>query len=114
MCKALNHFLVRLEVRCDIVIPTSTLGISIKNLLLKVVYQLIQPSGSIPARQGPLDVQCKLINNMLRMNFAYTDLSIAMSIFESTGNLPKLVYIVYFILNFQECSYKTTSKTWKK
>ncbi|XP_049817886.1 baculoviral IAP repeat-containing protein 6 isoform X3 [Aethina tumida] len=97
LCKALNHFLVRLEVRCDIVIPTSTLGISIKNLLLKVVYQLIQPSGSIPARQGPLDVQCKLINNMLRMNFAYTDLSIAMSIFESTG-----VFVQNYVENVEK------------
>ncbi|CAH0552135.1 unnamed protein product [Brassicogethes aeneus] len=85
LCRALHNFLVRLEMRCDIVSPTSMLGISIKNLLLKVVYQLIQPLGPITARQGPLDAQCKLLQNMLQMNFVQTDLTIAMSILESTG-----------------------------
>lgn len=87
LCKSLHDFLVRLQMRCDIVSSTSKLGNQLKMLLLKIVYQLTQPTGSIATRQGPLDAQCKLLQSMFYLDYSGVDLSIAMSILESTGAL---------------------------
>ncbi|KAG5886808.1 hypothetical protein JTB14_031450 [Gonioctena quinquepunctata] len=87
LCKALHDFLVRLQMRCDIVSPASKLGNSLKTSLLKVIYQLAQPSGAMASRLGPLDAQCKLLQTMLYLDFVNTDLSIAMSTLESTAAL---------------------------
>lgn len=73
--------------RCDIITPTSRPGGLIKTLLLKTVYQLVQPSGPLATRQGPLDAQCKLLQCMIHVDYCNADLSIAMSILESTGLL---------------------------
>lgn len=73
--------------RCDIVSPSSKLGNQLKTVLLKVIYQLAQPSGPITSRLGPLDAQCKLLQSMLYLDFSNTDLSIAMSTLESTGKI---------------------------
>lgn len=73
--------------RCDVVSPTSKLGNHLKSTLLKVTYQLTQPSGSVACRLGPLDAQCKLLQTMLYLDFTNSDLSIAMSTLESTGKL---------------------------
>ncbi|KAL3288526.1 hypothetical protein HHI36_002967 [Cryptolaemus montrouzieri] len=87
LCRALHDLLVRLQMRCDIVSPVSKMGGIFKTLLLKLIYQLIQPSGPIASRQGPLDAQCKIIQSMLHLDFGNADLGIAMSILESTGGL---------------------------
>lgn len=76
---------MRLQMRCDIVSSSSKLGNQLKTLLLKVVYQLVQPSGSIASRLGPIDAQGKLLQTMLYLDYTNTDLSIAMSTLESTG-----------------------------
>lgn len=72
-------------VRCDVVSSSSKPGSQLKSLLLRVVYQLVQPTGPLAARQGPLDAQCKLLQSMVFLDFCNADISIAMSIFESTG-----------------------------
>jgi len=87
VCQALHELLVRLQMRCDVVTTTSKYGNSLKELLLKLVYQLVQPSGALANRQGPLDAQCKLVELLLNLNFANIDLSTAMSILESVGKL---------------------------
>nr|CAH7748378.1 unnamed protein product [Callosobruchus chinensis] len=87
LCKALHDFLVRLQMRCDIVSSSSKLGNLLKTLLLKVIYQLAQPSGSIASMLGPLDAQSKLLQTMSYLDFTNTDLSIAMSTLESTASL---------------------------
>lgn len=87
MCKALHDFLVRLNMRCDVVTPTSRPGGLLKTLLLKVVYQLVQPMGPLASRRGPLDAQCKLLQCMVYLDYINADLSIAMSILESTALL---------------------------
>ncbi|XP_043273976.1 baculoviral IAP repeat-containing protein 6 isoform X1 [Venturia canescens] len=84
---ALQDFLVRLETRCDVIIPGSSLGNALKELLLWVVYQLVQPGGALVARRGPLDAQCILINSLINLNFTNTDLGTAMSISECVGVL---------------------------
>lgn len=83
MCKALHDFLVRLQVRCDIVSQCSKLGNLLKTLMLNVVYQLSRPSGPIFSRMGPLDAQCKLFQSILYLDFTNIDISIGMSTLES-------------------------------
>lgn len=85
VCKALHDLLVRLQMRCDVVSVNSEPGNKLKGLLLKVVYQLVQPTGPLAARQGPLDAQCKFLQCMLYLDFTNADLSMVMSILESTG-----------------------------
>ncbi|XP_016842826.1 baculoviral IAP repeat-containing protein 6 isoform X2 [Nasonia vitripennis] len=87
LCQALQDFLLRLEMRCDAATPGSALGNSLKELLLWVVYQLVQPGGALVARRGPLDAQCKLITSLLQFSFTNTDLGTAMSISECVGEL---------------------------
>jgi len=87
VCQALHDFLVRLEMMCDVITTDSCLGNSLKDLLLKVIYQLVQPSGPLILRKGPLDAQCKLITSVINLNYVNTDLGIAMSISECVGVL---------------------------
>lgn len=87
MCQALQDFLVRLELWCDVITPGSTLGNALKELLLWLVYQLVQPGGPLAVRRGPLDAQCKLITSLLNLNFTHTDLGTAMSITECVSEL---------------------------
>ncbi|XP_076233643.1 BIR repeat containing ubiquitin-conjugating enzyme [Calliopsis andreniformis] len=87
VCQALQDFLVGLEMRCDVTAPCSSLGNTLKELLLWVVYQLVQPGGALSSRRGPLDAQYKLIMSVTNLNFVNTDLSTAMSITECVGVL---------------------------
>lgn len=73
--------------RCDAVTLTSRPGGYLKGLLLKVVYQLVQPMGPLASRRGPLDAQCKLLQCMSYLGYGNADLSIAISILESTALL---------------------------
>lgn len=85
MCRALHDLLVRLQMRCDVVSPSSKAGSKLKTLLLKIIYQMVQPTGPLMNRHGPLDAQCKILQTMIYLDYENTDLSIAMSILESTG-----------------------------
>ncbi|XP_054010480.1 baculoviral IAP repeat-containing protein 6 isoform X1 [Hylaeus anthracinus] len=87
VCQALQDFLVRLEMRCDVITPGSSLGNTLKELLLWVVYQLVQPGGALSSRKGPLDAQYKLITSLTNLHFANTDLGTAMSVTECVGVL---------------------------
>lgn len=73
--------------RCDVITPGSCLGNSLKDLLLWIVYQLVQPGGPLIARRGPLDAQCKLIMSVVNLNFVNTDLNTAINISECVGVL---------------------------
>ncbi|KAH1014476.1 hypothetical protein HUJ05_012335 [Dendroctonus ponderosae] len=87
LCKALHDFLVRLQVRCDIVSQCSKLGNLLKTVMLNVVYQLSRPGGPIFTRLGPLDAQCKLFQSILYLDFTNIDISIGMSTLESASLL---------------------------
>ncbi|CAH1128208.1 unnamed protein product [Ceutorhynchus assimilis] len=87
LCKALHDFLVRLQVRCDVVSPNSKLGNLFKRLLLHVVYELSKPGGSIATRTGHLDAQCKLLLSIQYLDFSNIDISIGMSTLECTSAL---------------------------
>ncbi|XP_066597963.1 baculoviral IAP repeat-containing protein 6 isoform X2 [Prorops nasuta] len=88
LCQALQDFLVRLQIRCDVITTFNGSGNTLRELLLWVVYQLVQPGGALVARRGPLDAQCKLITSLsTTLNFTNTDLGTAMSISECVGVL---------------------------
>ncbi|PSN56888.1 hypothetical protein C0J52_00682 [Blattella germanica] len=106
VCQALHDLLVRLQMRCDVVTTTSKYGNSLKELLLKLVYQLVQPSGALANRQGPLDAQCKLVELLLNLNFANIDLSTAMSILESVG-----VLVYTYILSLEKVKCRSLSES---
>ncbi|KAF7274270.1 hypothetical protein GWI33_013063 [Rhynchophorus ferrugineus] len=93
LCKALHDFLVRLQVRCDVVSSVSKLGNLFKTLLLNIVYQLSRPGGPIYTRMGPLDAQCKLLQTILYLDFNNIDISIGMSTLESTASLLNLYFL---------------------
>ncbi|PNF18833.1 hypothetical protein B7P43_G01653, partial [Cryptotermes secundus] len=106
VCQALHDLLVRLQMRCDVVTTTSKYGNTLKELLLKLVYQLVQPSGALANRQGPLDAQCKLVEMLLNLNFANIDLSTAMSILESVG-----VLVYSYILSLEKVKCHSVSES---
>lgn len=55
----------------------------LKEILLRVVLQLVQPGGAISMQQGPLDAQNLLIKELITFQYEKTDLGVAMSIIES-------------------------------
>lgn len=79
--------------RCYVGSPRSSTGKLLKTQLLKIVHQLVQPSGPIALRQGPLDVQCKLLKAMLDIDYSNSDMTIAMSIFENTGSVVHSYFV---------------------
>ncbi|XP_076667240.1 BIR repeat containing ubiquitin-conjugating enzyme isoform X2 [Andrena cerasifolii] len=87
VCEALRDFLIRLEIRTGVYKPGSSLGNAWKDVLLWVVYQLVQPGGALSARRGPLDVQHKFITLLTYLKFTNTDLETAMSVTECVGVL---------------------------
>ncbi|XP_017776572.1 PREDICTED: baculoviral IAP repeat-containing protein 6 isoform X2 [Nicrophorus vespilloides] len=87
VCKAMHDFLMRLQMRCDVTNSSSLMGTMFKSYMLKVVYQLVQPTGPFVSKLGPLDAQCKFLQCLVCLEYSSTDLSIAMSILESTAAL---------------------------
>ncbi|XP_045481363.1 baculoviral IAP repeat-containing protein 6 [Harmonia axyridis] len=87
VCQAINDLLVQIQISFDVMPNYAEVSISFKNLLLNLINRMIQQSGPIACRQGPLDAQCKLIQSMLAMNFENADLDVALSILENTGGL---------------------------
>ncbi|XP_068082089.1 baculoviral IAP repeat-containing protein 6 [Anabrus simplex] len=87
LCQSLHNLLLSLQMRCDVVTTNSRFGNFLKERFLKLVYQLIQPSGAIACQQGPLDVQCEFIDMLIHLNYFGVDLSTVTSIVECTGNL---------------------------
>lgn len=55
----------------------------LKDILLHVVLQLVQPGGAISNQQGPIDAQNQLVRDLLLMPNDKGDLNIALKIIES-------------------------------
>lgn len=55
----------------------------LKEILMRVLLQLIQYDGAISKQQGPIDAQSQLIKELLKYQYQKTDLCVAMSIVES-------------------------------
>ncbi|XP_062126380.1 baculoviral IAP repeat-containing protein 6 isoform X3 [Drosophila sulfurigaster albostrigata] len=61
----------------------------LKDILLHVVLQLVQPDGAISNQQGPIDAQNQLVRDLLLMPNDKGDLNVALKIIESVS------FIVY-------------------
>lgn len=59
----------------------------LKEILLRVVLNLIQQDGAICKQHGPIDAQSQLIKELLSYQYGKNDLCIAMSIVESVASL---------------------------
>uniref|UniRef100_T1IPT5 Dual E2 ubiquitin-conjugating enzyme/E3 ubiquitin-protein ligase BIRC6 n=1 Tax=Strigamia maritima TaxID=126957 RepID=T1IPT5_STRMM len=78
--QTLHDFLIRLQLRCDVITPGSCLGGQLKELLLKLVQSLVSNGGAIKMCQGPLDAQCKFLEMLLNLHFDNIDLNITMNV----------------------------------
>ena len=59
----------------------------LKEILLRVVLNLIQQDGAICKQHGPIDAQSQLIKELLNYQYQKSDLGVAMSIIESVSHL---------------------------
>lgn len=55
----------------------------LREILLRVVLQLVQMGGAIAIQKGPTDAQTLLIKELIGFHYTINDLSVAMSIIES-------------------------------
>ncbi|KMZ04446.1 baculoviral IAP repeat-containing protein 6 isoform X6 [Drosophila simulans] len=85
ICKHLHDLLLWLHSKSE------TSGIPckrrLKDILLHVVLQLVQPGGSISNQQGPIDAQNQLVRDLLMIPHDKGDLNIALKITESVSFL---------------------------
>ncbi|XP_070137301.1 dual E2 ubiquitin-conjugating enzyme/E3 ubiquitin-protein ligase BIRC6 isoform X1 [Drosophila bipectinata] len=85
ICKHLHELLLWLHSKSE----TSGLPCKrrLKDILLHVVLQLVQPGGAISNQQGPIDAQNQLVRDVLLMPNDKGDLNIALKIIESVSFL---------------------------
>lgn len=88
MTKLLHELFIWLEIKSDIA-DMAFVKKTLKEILLRVVLQLLQPTGAIFNKKGPIDAQSQLIKEMLTFQYEQSDLGIGMSIIES------VCYLVY-------------------
>ncbi|XP_064535866.1 baculoviral IAP repeat-containing protein 6 isoform X5 [Drosophila montana] len=87
ICKHLHELLLWLHSKnetCGGLIPCKR---RLKDILLHVVLQLVQPGGAISNQQGPIDAQNQLVRDLLLMPNDKGDLNIALKIIESVSFL---------------------------
>ncbi|XP_015038690.2 baculoviral IAP repeat-containing protein 6 isoform X3 [Drosophila pseudoobscura] len=85
ICKHLHDLLLWLHGKTDSSgIPCKR---QLKDILLHVVLQLVQPGGAISNQQGPIDAQNQLVRDLLMMPTDKGDLNIALKITESVSFL---------------------------
>lgn len=84
ICKHLHELLLWLHK-----ITESTDGVitsnknKLKDTLLRVILQLVQPGGAISNQQGPIDAQSQLVRDVFCMPSDKVDLGVALKIIES-------------------------------
>ncbi|XP_068153762.1 baculoviral IAP repeat-containing protein 6 isoform X3 [Drosophila tropicalis] len=87
ICKHLHELLLFLHCKSETsggLIPCKR---RLKDILLHVVLQLVQPGGAISNQQGPIDAQNQLVRDLLWMPNDKGDLNIALKITESVSFL---------------------------
>lgn len=80
MCRLMLEMFTCLQNKCH-------LKEKLKEILLRVVLNLIQQEGAICKQHGPIDAQSQLIKELLSYQYLKSDLCVAMSIIESVANL---------------------------
>ncbi|XP_044731226.1 baculoviral IAP repeat-containing protein 6 [Chrysoperla carnea] len=88
ICQTLHELLLRLQIRSDVVTPSSRLGNELKNILLKLLNEMIEPNiGSIAIQHGPLDAQLEFIQTLLHLDFKFSHLHLIENIIQNLGIL---------------------------
>ena len=80
MCRLMLEMFTCLQNKCQ-------LKDKLKEILLRVVLNLIQQDGAICKQHGPIDAQSQLIKELLNYQYQKSDLCVAMSVIESVANL---------------------------
>lgn len=83
-CQSLNQLLVRLLAQTEAE-EISAPGPGLKQHLLQLLLQLVQPGGALALKQGPLDAQCKFLEFLLKLNFEHVELPLVMNYVEAVG-----------------------------
>ncbi|XP_036324883.1 baculoviral IAP repeat-containing protein 6 isoform X2 [Rhagoletis pomonella] len=88
ICKHLHELLMWLHKKSE----SSGLAVAsnrrkLKDTLLHVILQLVQPGGAIANQQGPIDAQSQLVRDLLLMPTDKPDLNVALNIIESVSFL---------------------------
>lgn len=78
----------------------------LKEILLRVVLNLIQQEGAICKQHGPIDAQSQLIKELLSYQYQKSDLCVAMSIIESVSHL-----VYQHITNVEKVQCQKSSDT---
>nr|XP_014092668.2 baculoviral IAP repeat-containing protein 6 isoform X3 [Bactrocera oleae] len=88
ICKNLHELLMWLHKKSE----SSALTVvsnrrKLKDTLLHVILQLVQPGGAIANQQGPIDAQSQLVRDLLLIPTDKPDLNVALNIIESVSFL---------------------------
>ncbi|XP_030370289.1 baculoviral IAP repeat-containing protein 6 isoform X2 [Scaptodrosophila lebanonensis] len=87
ICKHLHELLLLLHSKSESSGGLIASKRRLKDILLHVVLQLVQPGGAISNQQGPIDGQNQLVRDLLLMPNDKGDLNIALKIIESVSFL---------------------------
>lgn len=82
ICKQIRSLYMWIEIKSE-ALGCKQANHKLKEILLRVLLQLIQPTGAIAMQQGPLDAQIFLVKDLIGQLFTKNDLNAAMSIIES-------------------------------
>lgn len=86
ICKLINELFMWMELKSD-VNDVCYVKKKLKEILLRVVLQLVQPGGAISMQQGPMDAQSLLIQELISCQYEKADQNVGMSIIESVSHL---------------------------
>ncbi|XP_065342145.1 baculoviral IAP repeat-containing protein 6 isoform X6 [Cloeon dipterum] len=98
VCQNFNQLLVRLLTLSEVEELSSCS--KMKEEMLKLLLELVLPSGAIELKQGPLDAQCTLLEFLLKPNYENISLSILKSLNEAVS---QLVYCTFLQTQNVEC-----------
>ncbi|XP_054725362.1 baculoviral IAP repeat-containing protein 6 isoform X3 [Anastrepha obliqua] len=88
ICKHLHELLMWLHKKSESSSPAvASNRRKLKDTLLHVILQLVQPGGAIANQQGPIDAQSQLVRDLLLMPTEKPDLNVALNIIESVSFL---------------------------
>ncbi|XP_054081324.1 baculoviral IAP repeat-containing protein 6 isoform X3 [Zeugodacus cucurbitae] len=86
ICKNLHELLMWLHKKSETTVKVSNRR-KLKDTLLHVILQLVQPGGAIANQQGPIDAQSQLVRDLLQIPTDKPDLNVALNIIESVSFL---------------------------
>ncbi|XP_037945587.1 baculoviral IAP repeat-containing protein 6-like isoform X2 [Teleopsis dalmanni] len=87
ICKHLHELLQWLHKKSEMTEDFITCKRKLKDILLHIILQLVQPGGAICTQQGPIDAQSQLVRDLLCMPNDKADLIVALKIIDNVSFL---------------------------